>query len=193
MRLAPFVLLALMGGACKLPLRHKADGGPRPTHAATRPAGYVTATVVDVVPSRSGDVVLLQDDTGKSVLPIFVGGTEALAIKLRMEGKKYKRPLTHDLLGDVMHDLGGSAVKVQVDDLRDDTYIGSAFIEKADGTMVELDARPSDCIALSLGEKVPIFVKKQVFDVAGVPKDEIEGDEDDAVGPSHKKGDPLSL
>jgi bifunctional DNase/RNase len=134
--------------------------------------------------------VLLVDEADTMVLPIFVGGTEAMSIKLRMEGKKYKRPLTHDLLGDVMHDLGGSAFKVQVDELKDETYIGSAFIEKPDGTVVELDARPSDCIALALGEKVPIYVRKRVFDIAGVPKTDFD---DDAKGSGHKRGDPLSL
>lgn len=201
--------LALALASCKLPFRRgSADAGattgaspfatttvaaaptPAPRATATLPTGYVAATVLDVVPTRAGDAVLLVDDGGKMVLPIFIGGTEAMTIKLRLEGKHYKRPLTHDLLSDVMHDLGGTAIKVQVDDLRSETYIGSAFIEKADGSLVELDARPSDCIALSLGERVPIYVRKRVFDAAGVPKSDFE---DDARGSGHKKGDPLSL
>jgi bifunctional DNase/RNase len=195
MRFASVVVTALLSlSACRFPKRHGADAGgiatSHPHTVATVPSGYVEATVLDVVPSRSGDAVLLIDAGGKMVLPIFVGGTEAMTIKLRMDGKKYKRPLTHDLLGDVMHDLGGSAVKVQVDELRDDTYIGSAFIEKPDGAVVEIDARPSDCIALSLGEHVPIYVKKRVFDLAGVPKTDFD---DDAKSSGHKRGDPLSL
>ena len=160
----------------------------------TKPAGYVSASVIDVIETRSGDAVLLADETGNTVLPIFVGGTEAMTIKLRMEGKHYKRPLTHDLLSDMMKDLGGTALKVQVDDLRNDTFIGSAFIEKSDGTVVELDARPSDCIAMALGEKVPIYVKQRVFDSAGIDKSEIEGDGEDKPKPQkHKRGEPLSL
>jgi bifunctional DNase/RNase len=128
------------------------------------------------------------------VLPIFVGGTEAMTIKLRIEGKHYKRPLTHDLLSDMMKDLGGSAVKVQVDDLRNDTFIGSAFIEKSDGTVITLDARPSDCIAMALGENVPIYVKKHVFETAGIDKGEIDGDDQDKPKTQkHKRGEPLSL
>jgi hypothetical protein len=183
------VLLSLTG--CKLAHRDKHDASARshPHAVATLPAGYVKANVLDVVPTTVGDAVLLEDDTGTSVLPIFVGGTEAMTIKLRLEGKHYKRPLTHDLLSDVMKDLGASAVKVQVDDLRNDTFYGSAFIEKGDGTVVDIDARPSDCIALALGEKVPIYVKKDVFDAAGIPRSEIEQD----GATKKKKGDPLSL
>lgn len=189
------VLVTLFASmACKR-LRARGDAGapsgPHVAHTvATVPPGYLRATVMDVVPTRSGDAVLLMDESGATVLPIFIGGTEALAIRLRLEGKHYKRPLTHDLLGDVMRELGGAPVKVQVDELRDETYIGSAFVERADGTVAELDARPSDCIAFALGEKVPIFVNGRVFERAGVATADVR---DEGYVTGQRKGDPLSL
>lgn len=191
-----FASIVLATAGCKR-RRGGADAGAAPsasahaTHAAAlAPPGYVRATVMDVVPTRAGEAVLLIDEGGATVLPIFVGGTEALTIRLRLEGKHYKRPLTHDLLGDVVRELGGAPVKVQVDDLRDETYFGTAFVERADGTVAELDARPSDCIALALGAKVPIFVKRRVFELAGVPTDDAH---DEGRMSGRRKGDPISL
>jgi bifunctional DNase/RNase len=180
-------------GACKR-LKARGDAGAAGPHVAhtvaIAPPGYVRATVMDVVPTASGDAVLLMDEGGATVLPIFIGGTEALTIRLRLEGKHYKRPLTHDLLADMMRELGGAPVKVQVDDLRDETYFGSAFVERNDGTVAELDARPSDCIAFALGEKVPNFVKQRVFEAGGVPTADVH-DEGHVTG--RRRGDPISL
>jgi len=114
-------------------------------------------------------MVLLSDAAETLALPIFIGGTEAMSIDLRLRGDKYTRPLTHDILSETIHELGGRAVQVQVDDLVTDTYRGTVVLERADGSFATLDARPSDCIALSLGEKVPIYVKKALLDSEGVP------------------------
>jgi len=70
----------------------------------------------------------------------FVGGTEALTIRLRVNGKRYQRPLTHDLLSSLVSELGGRPVKAQIDDMRDNTFYGSVFVRQGDRTL-ELDAR----------------------------------------------------
>lgn len=113
-------------------------------------------------------MVLVSDAAETIALPIFIGGTEAMSIDLRLRGDKYTRPLTHDILSETIHELGGRAVQVQVDDLVADTYRGTVVLERADGSFATLDARPSDCIALSLGEKIPIYVKKAILDTEGV-------------------------
>ena len=92
-----------------------------------------------------------------------------MTIDLRLKGDRYTRPLTHDILSETIHELGGRAVQVQVDDLVSDTYRGTVVLERADGSFATLDARPSDCIARSLGENVPIYVKKSLLDSEGVP------------------------
>jgi hypothetical protein len=109
-----------------------------------------------------------------------------MSIDLRLRGDKYTRPLTHDILSETIHELGGRAVQVQVDDLVTDTYRGTIVLERPDGSFATLDARPSDCIALSLGEKVPIYVKKSLLDTEGVP---VPG----AGGPAIHSHNPTTL
>ena len=114
-------------------------------------------------------MILVADAAETLALPIFIGGTEATTIDLRLRGDKYARPLTHDILSETIREMGGRAVQVQVDELISDTYHGTIVLERPDGTFATLDARPSDCVALSLGEKIPIYVKKKLLDEEGVP------------------------
>jgi bifunctional DNase/RNase len=123
--------------------------------------------VLGVTSTDDGPAVLLGDDSGDLVLPIMVGGTEALSIAMRHAGRARERPLTHDLLEAMLRELGGALVKVQVDELRGTTFIGTAFVRR-DGRVVALDARPSDAIALAVGSRVPIFVARPVVDTAAV-------------------------
>jgi bifunctional DNase/RNase len=159
-----------------------ADGGA--------PKGYELARVLDVVREGDGAAVLLVDPGGTTVVPIFVGGTEALTIELRLGGEHYPRPLTHDLLLSLVKELGGRPVKVQVDELRGDTFIGSVFV-KTDSRVMQLDARPSDAIALALGAGAPIYVARSVMLQAGMRREDLERS-GDALG-KQKRGNPISL
>jgi bifunctional DNase/RNase len=144
-----------------------------PSESSGIPAGYVDAKVMQVVALPEGNgAVLLLDETGAIVLPIFIGGTEAVSIDARMRNIPRPRPLTHDLYDATIRKLGGKLVKVQVDKLEDEIYHGSVFI-RVDGRIIKLDARPSDALALAIGNKVPIYVAKKVFEQAGVDKNEI--------------------
>jgi bifunctional DNase/RNase len=120
-----------------------------------------------IAPSEQGTAVVLTDDEARTGLLIFVGGTEALSIALRLEHKKYERPLTHDLLDSVVKKLGGDIVSVRVDRLEDDVFYGSLLIHK-DGRLFEIDARPSDAIALALGNSAPVYVSEAVLKQAGI-------------------------
>ena len=135
------------------------------------PEGYVAMT-----PSaRSGDfgnAVLLAHPDDDVVVPIFIGGTEALSIQLRLEERPFRRPLTHDLLDTFAKKMGARLVRSQVNALVDDVYVGSVVFEH-EGELVELDARPSDAIALAIGNHVPIFVAKAVIEHAGVRIDDM--------------------
>lgn len=134
------------------------------------PAGYVEMTVLDVKGTADGDAVLLVNPTRSVVVPIMVGGTEAMSIQLRHSKQRFQRPLTHDLLDSIMHELGGSLVKVQIDDIREGTFLGTVFVRKG-SRVVSIDARPSDAIALAIGNQVPIFMAQRVIDEAGLHKD----------------------
>jgi bifunctional DNase/RNase len=162
------VMVCVVFVACKRHAFGHADAGPPPVVAAA-PAGYVEGHVLTRTAPAGGTSVVLVTDAAETVaLPIFIGGTEATTIDLRLRGDRYARPLTHDILSETIHELGGRAVQVQVDELLSDTYHGTIVLERADGSFATLDARPSDCIALSLGEKVPIFIRKKLLDDEGV-------------------------
>lgn len=143
---------------------------------AEPPGGYVIARVLEVVSVGQNDAVLLVDPGSERVVPIFVGGSEALSIRLRAEGQRFHRPLTHDLLDALVERLGGEVVKVQVDDLKGNTFVGRVFVWTGD-RLIDVDARPSDAIALALGNRAPIFVAKRVFDAAGLRKKDLEDPE----------------
>jgi bifunctional DNase/RNase len=150
--------------------------------ATIAPSGYIPMHAVDVVDTRDGEAVLLVDEKEAVAVPIFIGGSEAMSIRLRLGKRRYERPLTHDLLDALMRELGAQLVKVQVDDLKSNTYLGSIFV-RAHARLFELDARPSDAIALALGNRAPIFVACKVIEMTAIPRssflDVPEGPESD--------------
>ncbi len=173
------LLISAVLAACGGPVRNQVPPPAPVAHASVEPSeptgipsGYVDAHVMQVVGQSDGAAVLLLDETTLAVLPIFVGGTEAASIELRMRGMAPPRPLTHDLLDKVMKRLHGELVKVQVDELRDGVFIGSIFV-RVERRVIRIDSRPSDALALAIGSHVPIYVAKKVFEQAGIPKDTI--------------------
>jgi len=134
----------------------------------------VEMNVAAVLPLRGGGgAVILIDSKGSKALPISVGGTEALSIQLRHAKQRFGRPLTHDLLESIVREMGGKVVRAQVDEIRGEAYIGSVFIQTG-GRVARIDARPSDAIALALGNGLPVFVSRTVLDAAGVAPDSLE-------------------
>jgi bifunctional DNase/RNase len=134
------------------------------------PEGYVQLEVAGVAAAGpEGFAVVLVDGDREMAVPIFVGGTEALSIELRHNRRRYARPLTHDLLDAIMHELGGELVKIHIDDIREDVFVGAVFV-RVGARVFEVDARPSDAIALALGSRVPIYVSPAVVGKAGIKK-----------------------
>ena len=118
-----------------------------------------------VDPLTNLPIIILRDDTNERVLPIWVGPVEANAIALQVENVSTPRPMTHDLLRQVVAELGGTLVRVIIHDLKDSTFYAYLEILK-DNERILIDARPSDALALSLRTKVPIFVNVAVFEHA---------------------------
>ena len=116
-------------------------------------------------PSNRSPIVVLNDLSGEVVLPIWVGLFEANAIALEIEKSTTPRPMTHDLLRNVIAGLNGRVTRVVVGALRGDTFHATIWMEQG-GEPVALDARPSDAIALALRADCPIFVSREVFDHA---------------------------
>lgn len=107
-------------------------------------------------------VIFLKEKGGERTFPIVIGISEALAIDRRLKGIGLPRPMTHDLLAQVIEAMGGRLAKIVINDLRRHTFIATLVIER-DGEMIEVDSRPSDAIALGSALNTPIFVAEHVF------------------------------
>ncbi len=118
-----------------------------------------------VDPITNMPIVILRDKEGQKVLPIWVGIFEANAIALQIENISTPRPMTHDLLRNVIEDLKASVQKVVVCDLQDNTFYALIYLALGGDTLA-VDARPSDAIALALRTRAPIFVEETVIDHA---------------------------
>ena len=116
-------------------------------------------------PATNMPIVILKDVQSETVLPIWVGLYEANAIALEIEKSTLPRPMTHDLLRNLIHGLKGSVQKVVVTDLRNDTFYAVIWMEQ-DGEVVSIDARPSDALALALRSDCPIYVSEEVIRIA---------------------------
>ena len=119
-------------------------------------------------------VVILKEKESDRYLPIWIGPAEADAIAVRLQDVQVARPLTHDLLRSVIEQLGGSIDHILVNDLSNDTFFAKIILQ-VDGRSVEIDARPSDAIALAVRAQVPIFADESVLEKAGVRLDEESG------------------
>ena len=118
-----------------------------------------------VDPITNMPIVILRDKDGQKVLPIWVGIFEANAIALQIENIATPRPMTHDLLRNVIQDLKASVQKIVVCDLQDNTFYALVYLS-LHGDTLAIDARPSDAIALALRTRSPILVEETVIDNA---------------------------
>lgn len=116
-------------------------------------------------------VVILREKDGSRVLPIWIGPAEASAIAMELQGMKAQRPLTHDLLKQVIIGLGGDLRRVVISSVKENTYFAELLIRR-DDQVFQVDARPSDSIALALRLRAPIFTSDQLLDQSGVETDE---------------------
>jgi bifunctional DNase/RNase len=116
-------------------------------------------------------VVVLKVKDEERYLLIWIGNPEAGAIAMALQGIAVARPLTHDLLLAAIEGLGAKVTSILVNDLADNTFFARVIMDNG-GQHVELDARPSDAIALALRAKVPIFVEQKVLDEAGIVPDQ---------------------
>lgn len=115
----------------------------------------------------SQHVVILRDTGHDRYLPIWIGPWEANAIAMRLQGVTPERPMTHDLFSQALTELGATLVRIVVSDLAEDTFRARLQLQ-VDGRELDLDARPSDAIALAVRSGVPIFATDAVMDRAGV-------------------------
>lgn len=118
-------------------------------------------------------VVMLKEKTAERYLPIFIGPAEANAIAIKLRGEALPRPLTHDLLRNVVEALGASVDSIRISDLMNDTFYAK-IIFNVEGSQLEVDARPSDALALAVRVDVPIYAEESVLDKAGISLEKVE-------------------
>jgi bifunctional DNase/RNase len=124
---------------------------------------FIKGLMID--PVTNMPIVILRDEDGQRTLPIWVGPVEANAIALQIENVAPPRPMTHDLLKNVLEDLGGRLIRVIISDLKDSTFYAYLEVDRL-GERLFIDSRPSDALALSIRTKAPVFVETQVLDRA---------------------------
>jgi bifunctional DNase/RNase len=141
----------------------------------------IGALIMD--PNTNTPIVVLKGIESETVLPIWVGAFEANAIALEIEKIVPQRPMTHDLLRNVIIECGLRASRVIVTDLLDNTFYASVELTDDNEDLVTMDARPSDAIALALRLDCPIFVRQKVLDLSARSQQAESGEADD-LGPS---------
>ena len=112
-------------------------------------------------------VVILQEEDGERVLPIWIGPAEASAIAMELAGMTFARPLTHDLFGSIVAGLGGTIRRALITRVQDNTYYAELVIQRGE-EMFSVDARPSDSIAIALRTKAELFAGDELFSAVGV-------------------------
>ena len=130
-------------------------------------------------PATNMPIVILKDASGPTVLPIWVGIYEANAIALEIEKVATPRPMTHDLIKNLLVGLDAQVRKVVVNELKDDTFYALIWLER-EGQMMSVDSRPSDALALALRVDCPIYVDDEVLKsskAAGVTADKFQSEE----------------
>lgn len=120
-----------------------------------------------IVETSDSQVIILKERDGERRMPILIGMNEALAIDRRLKGLRTPRPMTHDLLHSLIEALGSELDQIVISDLRDHTFYATLVVRQ-DGKLVEIDARPSDAIALGVANGTPIFVESHVLEEASI-------------------------
>src|SRR5438067_1851051 len=118
-------------------------------------------------------IVLLKTAEGNKFLPIWIGHPEAAAILMKLQSATTPRPMTHDLVTDMLDQLGAQVTRITVTELRENTFYAQITVQQ-DGSEVEIDSRPSDAIALAIRADAPIFAADEVIEESAI---EFEGDE----------------
>src|SRR6202163_3231235 len=121
-------------------------------------------------------IVLLRTPHGNKFLPIWIGHPEAAAILMKLQNASTPRPMTHDLVTDMLEQLDATVVRITVTELRESTFYASITVQ-TNGTEIEIDSRPSDAIALAIRAEAPIFADERVIEESAV---EVEGEDVDA-------------
>lgn len=131
-------------------------------------------------PTSNVPIVILRDEDSDAFLPIWIGVFEANAIALHIEGQETGRPMTHDLLSSTIRTLGASVERIVISDLKESTFYARIVLVRGEETL-DLDARPSDALALAIRMEAPIFVLRSVLDRAQAVQVDEQASEEEKI------------
>jgi uncharacterized protein len=136
-------------------------------------------------------IVLLKTADGNRFLPIWIGHAEAAAILMKLQGASTPRPMTHDLMTDMLEQLDAEVLRITVTELRDNTFYASITVQQ-NGSELEIDSRPSDAIAIAVRSEVPIYAAEHVIEESAIEFEGEEPDEEQVVDEFRKFLDDVS-
>lgn len=129
--------------------------------------------------TRTGSpIVVLHDKENRKALPIWIGSAEASSIIRKIENLTVSRPMTHDLIINIIEKVGYTLDRVEINDVEKDTYYATLFLTDADEKVIEIDSRPSDAIAVAIRVEAPIFVTANVISNGSVSTDTAKDEEE---------------
>lgn len=135
---------------------------------------FVMGVALDT--KTNSPIVILNDSDNRKAIPIWIGSAEASAIIRHLEKIPTARPMTHDLICNMLEAVGQKVEKIEINDVNSDTYYATLFLSDEEGESIELDSRPSDAIAIALRTKAPIYVTSKVL-IQGSISTNLEKDE----------------
>ncbi len=128
--------------------------------------------IIDTVHGPTPMVIISNE--GEEIMPIYVGMAEGVSIHSALNNEVTQRPMTHDLMTTIIERLGATITGVQIDEIEDSIYYARLTLSH-DGSSIDIDARPSDCISLAVRRDVPIKVRKSVFESSTISEDDLDG------------------
>ena len=132
----------------------------------------VRALLLD--PTTKTPVLLLKDRHSTKAMPIWIGEQEAMSIAIELQGHRFPRPLSHDLMKELLNTLGGNLERAVITCQKESTYYASLVIRDASGETRDIDARPSDAVALALRTHAPIYIEEAVFEQSAIESPFVE-------------------
>ena len=131
------------------------------------------------IDTRTGaPIVVLNDLDNRKALPIWIGSAEASAIIRKIENIEVSRPMTHDLIPEIITKVGYNLTKIEINDVQNDTYFSDLCLEDKEGNEIRIDARPSDAIAIAIRVDVPIYISEAVLAAGSVSCDSQKDEEE---------------
>lgn len=128
--------------------------------------------IINTVHGPTPMVIISNEE--EEIMPIYVGMAEGVSIHSALDNEVTQRPMTHDLMTTIIERLGATITGVQIDEIEDSIYYARLTLSY-DGSSIDIDARPSDCISLAVRRDVPIKVRKSVFESSTISEDDLDG------------------